>query len=83
MLRNNLTEITKYKTCSYNVFYIIDGGVLSRGSTETEQFSGNWEALENGSIRVPTSPITYIDLTLNEDGNLVCDNPQVVFVLLP
>ena len=77
-------EITSSGFTNYYVFFLHDGGGLTRASAEADKaYSGKWTALDDGGIRVPTSSITYVDLYLNEDGNLVCKNPRVVFVKLP
>lgn len=68
---------------AYYVINMIDAGAITSGKIEGEQYVGRWEALDDGTLRVPTSPVTYVDLKLDEDGNLVCKNPKVVFVKVP
>ena len=77
-------EITSSGFTNYYIFFLHEGGVLTRASADTDvAYSGKWTALDDGGIRIPTSSISYIDLYLNEDGNLVCKNPRVEFVKLP
>ena len=77
-------EISSEGFSNYYVFFIHDGGRFSKAHAEADvAYSGKWTALDDGTLRVPTSSITYVDLYLNEDGNLVCDNPRVVYVKLP
>lgn len=79
----HFVQITEFTTSNYYVFYTINGGPITSGSTEVSQYSDHWQALDDGSLRVPTSPVTYVDLHFDEDGNLVSDNPSVVYVRLP
>lgn len=78
----HFVQITEYTTTQYCVFSVVNGGPITSGSVDTEMYSDHWEALEDGKLRVPTSPISYIDLYFDKDGNLVCDNPKITFTRL-
>ena len=69
--------------CAYMKFNIMHGGSITRPKAEVDtMFDGNWEIVDD-HVRLPTSVISYIDLFIDEDGNLYCKDPKLTFVKVP
>ena len=70
--------------CSYMVFQIFYGGMLSRPKLEDpEMYTGNWE-IEDDHLRIPTSGISYIDVYYDKDTDtLYTEDPKVTYVRIP
>lgn len=75
--------IHKNGPCSYMVFHIWHGGVITSPDLEYEMYSDSWEIVDN-HVRVPTSPITYVDLFYDsKTDTLYSKDPKVTYVRLP
>ena len=77
-------NITRYKTCEYFVFNIMErGGGFSSASAEYTVYSDHWQIADD-HLRIPTSAISYIDVYYDpETDTLSTKNPAVTYVRLP
>lgn len=70
--------------CAYFKINLRFGGGLTSASVEPESMYDDYWEIVDDHMRVPTSPISYIDLYYDKDTDtLYCKNPKVTFVRVP
>ena len=80
----HFVNIHKNGPSVYMVFYLNHGGPITRpGMGDPEMYGGSWSVVDD-HVRVPTSPITYVDFYYDpETDTLYTEDPKVTYVRLP
>ena len=77
--------LTQYTTSEYFELCLHHGGGAGSGKISDQSiYSDHWEIVEN-HLRIPTSPITYIDLYYDQDTDTLYTTewPEITFTRIP
>ena len=79
-------ELTQYKTSEYFQICLFTGGGFGTGkiSEDSKAYSDRWK-IQDDHLRVPTSPIEYIEVFYNEETDTLYTTewPKLTFVRIP
>ena len=71
--------------CAFFEFDLQHGGGISRAQlSDSQAYASNWEIVDD-HLRIPTSPIEYIDVYYNKDNDTLYTTewPELTFVRIP